>query len=295
MTQAFLRPIEIVADVNDGFSIAHDGGGAQAKTLTAGTYANILVLLREFEIVCQTVDVDCDVYLNADWKIVITTNPAQTNEFTLIDEDLASLLGFTSATLADALTHTATYTPEYCWLPTYQSADREYWGRKQRDTFRGSMAQNGRLAGVTAGPTLNYRRFTYEFETAVKTYLSPATLAYTITSTYYPEQRRCFEYFMEQCRQVMPTTSGEPSPKGFYYLPDRSVYTTSTPTVAIPTSMDSGGINFDLASSPDRYVFCHADVGGAGDPDPSLPAGRDYFKINFEAHTATAPTWTDAA
>lgn len=286
MTQGFLRPIEITSS-NSGFTANYDAGGAVAKTIPSGVYGCILNVIAEFE---DQIGNSVDVYLDANWKVNIDAGGGHTIAIVwdgtgATDTALRDMMGFTG-NLAAGQTHTATYTPQYCWLPTYQSADREYWGVRQRDTFRGSMAQNGRLAGVTSGPTIYYRPFTFEFETAVKTYRSSADVA--------AEQTRTFEEFMEQCRQAMPTDSSNPNPKGFYYLPDRSIYTTSTPSTAIPDTMTSGGVDFALDSGADVYVFCHADVGGADDPSPAMPNNRDYYKIAFEAHTATAPTWTSA-
>jgi hypothetical protein len=302
MTQAFVRPIEITSS-NDSFSIAHDSGAAQNKVLTNGVYSNIYTLIREFEETCQTEDPDFDIYLDSNHKLNFDTADAQTNEFVFQDEALAELLGFgdtslsgvNNDTLADANEHTADYTPAHCWLPTYQSADREYWGRRQSDAVRGTIAQNGRLSAITTGDTLYYRDFTFQFETAVKTYRSAdTTTSETIdTTAFFYTQRRCYEEFMEQCRQVQPTVSGNPSPKGFYYIPDRTTYEGVATTY--PTNMTSGGVDFLQSSGADTYVYCHPDVAGGDDPRPALENNRDYYEIRFTAHTATAPTFATAA
>jgi hypothetical protein len=276
---------------NNGFDGNYDAGGAVAKTIGVGVYGCFLNVLAEFVDQLKTINAGINAYIDANWKVVIDAGGGHTIAIrwdgvdATRDTALRDMLGFTG-NLAAAQTHTATYTPQYCWLPTYQSADREYWGRRQADAFRGSMAQNGRLAGVTAGPTLYYRDFTFQYETAVKSYRSSADVV--------AEQTRTFEEFMEQCRQAQPTTSGNPNPKGFYYVPDRSIYTTATPSTAIPDTMTSGGVDFELDTGADVYVFCHADVEGAGDPTPAIENNKNYYELQFTAHTATAPTWTSA-
>ncbi len=306
MTQSFARPIEITAD-NDSFSINHEGGGAVDKTLTNGVYSSIYTLMREFEEVCQAgpTDADFDIYLDSDHLINMQTAPGESNEFVFANGALAELLGFGTTslsgakedTLADAITHQADYPPSHLWLPTYQSADREYWGRRQSDAVRGTVAQNGRLSAITTGTTLYYRDFTYQFETALKTYRSADTGAGETVGTdeveFFYNQRRTYEEFMEKCRSAMPTVSGNPTPKGFYYIPDRTTYEGSGTTY--PTNMTSGGVDFEQSSGADVYVYCHTDVSGGDDPKPAMPNNKDYYEIGFTAHTATAPTFTTAA
>jgi hypothetical protein len=290
MAQAFLRPIEVTSG---GMTVNYDGGGAHAQNLTEGVYPSILSLVHQLDNQLDDENAALSAYISTAWKVTLASSGAAA-VVVLTSEDVAAALGFTSLTIniPAAGSVAATYTPEYCWLPTWQSADREYWRRHQGDATRGSIAANGRFVGVSSGPTLYSRSLSFQFETALLTYRSAETTSFTITSTFYPNQRRSFEHFMEQCRAAMPITGGAPTTKGFYYLPNRSVYTGASPIVALPSTMDDGGVKFDLSSSPDRYVYCHASSDGADDPHPALPNNRDYYSISFVAHTAAAPTWT---
>jgi hypothetical protein len=300
-TQAFLRPIEI----GSGIKFTVVGVGAVQMTVTAGVYASIFTLWEEVKtrILTHVNVTDCIVELTDDFKFRVGDTDSDTNQFALEftnandSTDLGMILGFVSDTIS-AYYHTTDYTPEYCWLPTYQSADRNRFFIDQRGLFRGAMAQDGSIAGVTTNDNLYYRSFEYAFEPVENVAIEATEDKQTFgVTTYNIEERRCWETFVDKARTVYPTEdSANPSPKGFYYVPDYSVFASTnpddSPTVALPTSMtgsDEGGIRFNNGASPDRYVFCHLDQRGPGDPSAPLP-GITYYAVDFEAHTSTPDT-----
>jgi len=292
MGQAFLRPIEITT-ANEQFTVSYDGGGAATKNIPQGTYGSILTLLYQIDDLFDNTAVTGQVYINSDWKVVFDAGGGHTFTVIFSDVPLAIMLGFTDNTIGKGgRTETATYTPTHMWQPTYVSRDQERWKVDQRKRFWGAKSVNGRIAGISSGTTLYERSFNYEHETAVKTYEEAATLSFAYGgTTYYPEVSRNFETFIDECRTVQSTSTDAVNPKGFYYLPDDTVYTGASPSVALPSSMNSGGIAFDLASSPDYYVFCTPNIDGDNGVRASLPVGNSYYSIGFDATTATAPTW----
>jgi hypothetical protein len=131
---------------------------------------------------------------------------------------------------------------------------------------------------------LDYRDLSFVHEPTLNVHREAATNAYY--------RERCYETFSLESRRSTPTVSTNCTTKGFYFIPDYSYYTSSANKANIPTTMDSGGIDFNYASSPDYYVYCHLDSSGCDKPDNSIPRGRLYYNTEMRINTATAPTWT---
>ncbi len=289
MTAALLRPIEIHDD-NKNFRVEYNLGGMIAVVLSTGVYASILTLITEIETQCKTVSANATVYLDSSFKV---TFAGSGTTFTLdwTDQALGRMLGFTG-NLSGEDTYTATYAPQYCWLPLRETSDNNPWLRKP--VFKGSRAANGLLSGFNLAPIRQTREIQWPAEQGANVYKCRATTSYTWTSTYYPEQERCLEQFVEDVQGAAPsaTTGSGLNMKGFYFVCDRSVYTGTSPTVAIPSSMNSGGVDFVLSSSPDRYVYCTVDKDSGFRPAATIPTEQTFFDVGLNVETASAPTWS---
>lgn len=292
MPMALCRPIEVTTS-NDTFTVSYDGGAATPCALTNGVYGCILTLLDELEDAIQAVAATADVFLSSDWEVQISAGVGHTIALVFSDTALGKLLGF-SADPASGGTARADYTPEYCWLPTFENANPVTW--THAPTFAGGTSVTGLLSGVS----LTSARYTAVPRWPVeRDYNSKISRAVTEdvygggATVYYPQADRCFEQFFFDIRDAAPTmtTADGLNMKGFYLIHDRSVYATSTPTVAIPSSMTSGGVQTELSTTPDYYVYCSI----AGDARPSIELSADgqnlYYDVSIPVHTATAPTW----
>ena len=93
---------------------------------------------------------------------------------------------------------------------------------------------------------------------------------------------------------VAPETSsalGTPM-KGFYFWENGEVVL-STYSPLTQDASDTGGIYFDLDSSPDYYQWCTPEIEPLNAPALFLPVGRDYHNLEMSVTTATAPTFTN--
>lgn len=265
----WVAPIECTDD-NDDFTL-----GVTAKEITNGVYACIATFLQNFE---NRLGLGYTVSLTSDFMVKID-GPA-TFSITWDDTDLRDLLGFT-ANLSGADTYTATYTPQLTWFPNRVRADRERWGFDHDLYWAGVETSSGDVPGLVTGDEI-YR-------------LGASLMGEHRYNVFYSAQRTAFEgvrsldYFVKHTRQAWPTEDGNVSVRvgGFYYYPD---YTDCQPL----SDMDSGGVLFDLSSSPDTYVFCHWDTGFSPSKSakPWLRVGRDFYNVDIPFHTATAPSWT---
>ena len=285
MPEALLRPIEIGAATKD-FTVTVGGGGT-SKALTTGIHASIITLLHEFEALCQAYDGNITVRLSSDFKVVIAIS-ASTIAITWADTALGKLLGFTG-NLSAAVSHTATYTPEFCFLPTYHSYDGGRFAANQGDGFSGSVAIDGTLAGVSAGTPRLERTLAWSTESAAKVFKEAATVTATYSSTNYPEQLRCFEHFCLEARSVT-TASGSTSAKGCYFLPAREDWTGTSPTNALISTMTAGTERFNLAASPSTYLFCHLDPRGPKEPRLRNDKTIAYYDIELFLRSAAIPS-----
>lgn len=293
MPMALIRPIEI--NTYNNSCVCTVGGGANTTCeISTGGYANILAVMRAFEteINAEMFAGQVDVYLSTDWKVVIHNADVLDNGTLTIDwdggagttdTDLRDMIGFTAnLSITHDSTSTATYTPQYCWLPTYEAADPEAW--VYSPIFSGATSVSGALSGLALADGRYTRTPKWPVEKDTNSRIARATTTY--------EQVRCFEQFVNDVKTAAPTatTTEGINLKGFYLIHDRSVYTGSTPTVAIPTTMTSGGVDTELAA-PDRYVYCSIEAGTVPDIALSTDGQQLYYDCSVPIHTATAPTW----
>jgi len=289
MPMALCRPIEVTTS-NNSFTVSYDGGAATPCVLTQGVYGCILTLLDELEDSIQAVAATADVFLSTAWKVQISAGVGHTIALVFTDTALGKLLGFT-ADPASGGTARADYTPEYCWLPTFENANPVTW--THAPTFAGGTSVTGLLSGVslTSARYSAVPRWPAEADTNAKISRAVTEDVYGGGVTvYYPQADRCFEQFWHDVREAAPsqTTADGLNLKGFYLIHDRSVYVSSVP---IPSSMDSGGVKTEAETTPDRYVYCSI----AGDAKPTIELSVDgqnlYYDVSMPIHTATAPTW----
>lgn len=290
MPMALCRPVEINDD-NKNFSISYDGGGAVALTLPTGVYGSILTVLDELEDTIQASVASTNVYLSTTWHTKIAVNLGHTLAITWTDPALGLLLGYDGDCTA-AQINTAAYTPEYCWFPAYEASDPDAW--RHEPTFAGSNAVNGLLAGLSFTPGRYTRTLEFPAERDYNAKISRAATVDTFgATTFYPQQRRCFEQFATDVLAAAPTDTDSEgiNMHGFYVVHDRSVYAGAAPSVAIPSSMDSGGVDTEFDTSPDRYVYV-CPVAGAM-PGLELFGDRQniYYTCSLAVMTATAPPW----
>lgn len=290
MPMALTRPIEITAS-NKDFRFGYDAVGPSVFAIPEGLYGSVLTLITEIEAAIAVTYANIDVYLTSDFKIAFDYTGASTITLDWLDNDLGPLLGFYREGI-EAAPMVAGYTPQHCWLPTYETSDPEAW--KYTPVFSGAVSVSGLLSGISLASGRYNRTATWPVE---YDYNSKISRAVTSTSwaatTYYPQQERCFEQFIDDVKTAEPTASTAEgiNMKGFYIIHDRSVYTGTSPTVAIPSSMGSGGVDTEFSSSPDRYVYCSILPNAL----PSMPLSADgqqlFHDCSIPLHTATAPTW----
>jgi hypothetical protein len=203
-----------------------------------------------------------------------------------------ALLGFTADITATTTTITAPYSPMYCWFPTHHSYDGSRWWKDQSDRFKGAMGASGGKFGVSL-PARYRRSFQYSTNYSANTYEEAEREYYTISATdYYPNAERSFQTLVDGAinAQLEYTGSGNVNPKGVYYIDRAYEYTGDAPTRSLPTTMDAGGIHFDMdtAAKRDNYLFCQFE----GSPDaPAMTDKRSaaYYQPNFTLTSDDTP------
>jgi hypothetical protein len=277
----FLRPIEITA-TNDGINIEVGGGGANTRTIANGVYGCISTLL--YEIMNTTLSADSiGCYLNSSFKVVLY-HTSDTNfdiNWSVDNTVLRDILGFT-ADLTGASEYTATYTPSHMWLPTTVPTDRNHFTQQHNKIIVGKNTDNGSFSGVGLGNQRYERPIEFAHELAINCSDQFATNGY--------HTARNYSTLVYQARASAPAIAGNPATKGFYFFPDHTDVTGAEGAENLNASMDSGGIEFDLASSPDTYVFCSL-TNRVIVPLASLPKTRLRYAVGFAMMTSTAPSW----
>jgi hypothetical protein len=143
----------------------------------------------------------------------------------------------------------------------------------------GAVSSSGALSGL-AIPAQRRRTFKWSHELATNIgpeYAEDDTLA-----------DQCLDRFVDGARTVSGTL--DVSPRGMYYAVNLDQYTGTTPSTALPSTWDSGSVEFAKTSNPSQYVFCNV-------PDPLPTPSREqesnttYFDISITLQTATAPSW----
>lgn len=291
----FCRPIEITAE-NNSINILYDpGGGVQANAigLTTGVYGSVNQALWHLNSEIRATayaggggstfaDLSFEITIDTDCKVNIACGSSIAINWT--DTDLAAWLGF-ETNLSSGTSFTADWTPSHMWLSTYVNSDQDYWTIAQRERFGGAKSNSGRIAGNALHDRRYVRDFEFRAEPAANCMIAFEDDAYTLTSTYYPQADRCFEYFIEQCRTSVSSGTNQYS-KGIYVFHSVTAFQTLNET------MGDGGVKINLASGADDYVYCSPMVGGSNVGNAFFPVGRDRYNIgSFFLETASAPDW----
>ena len=287
----FTRPIEITSS-NDSLTIVYDSQSNNIS-LTNGVYgcvnSAIYHLNEEIKATAYSGgggdtfdDLSFSMSIDTDAKVNITCGSSIA--ITWADTDLAAWLGFETNQSAGT-SFTADWTPSHLWLPEYEPAGQKYWEIEQGQRFHGAIANNGRIAGSFSGDR-RYRRtldFTAEYNWNCMRAFEDSE--YTLTSTYYPKADRCFEYFVEQARIATSSSTNQTS-RGVYFWHSITDFRTLT------GELGDGGVQTELSSGADSYVFCTLPVRGVNIGNAFFPVGMGRYRIpGVELITANAPEW----
>jgi hypothetical protein len=283
---AFLRPIEFNYS-GTAFSVS---GGSNYTSFPTGTFANAASFAHS---VCATLwndSVDVALSMSDDLKFKLT--PSGSSPTIVWDNTtLRDILGFTGAStaLSDGVATEATYTPQYCWFPTYQRSDQGGFDQDLQSVVTGVTSRDGTFSGM--GPSSIYVYFTsinFPMEYEEKLFRS------AIGSNLF-DQARCLETFMRGAIEAMPTLPTSVSPKGFWYYHDvNDLITQTTLTESEPwNETTDNGINFDFTDTENTRAFCATsprEIGSLGRNSPALPVGTLRYNISFSFHTAPVPS-----
>jgi hypothetical protein len=297
----FLRPVEIITGTNDTIKCRVSGGGSYTSiTIPSGVYTSIFSVIRQFSI-----------YLLSDgftqtWTIedggdtdgrylYIKITFGSAHEILIDQEETARMLGWTynTSTGAIATVFQFSYQTGYCWIPRFQVANQGRFYRQLSDEVSGKITRDGSFAGNSTGPTISYRDLEFQNEKAFNLFEEAAN-----KELYYngSDVTKNLQYFVKQSMTVAPSVAGNPSPRGFWYVPDwNNVLGTNGdynqgPNVNFGT--DDIGIRFDLATDPDLWEFCQFEETAIEPPlDVGVPTGRElYNQANMRIHTAEYST-----
>jgi hypothetical protein len=210
---------------------------------------------------------------------------------------LAPTLGFTGNETPDTSGSSsfivANYPPKEVWLPTYHTSDQNWFNENPGELFKGTTAEDGNLSGIAY--TARKKRtadWPWEHgENAIENAdPNPATgNTATNKADRLAYASRCFSKVVNDARRMVLeyAASGNLYCKGVYFIEDLDQYGFSSS--ALPTSWDSGSVEFDSTGLLSNYVFCSAgppQVGGA-----SADNSRRYYDVSLDLTTAVAPAW----
>jgi hypothetical protein len=270
----FLRPIQIDSS-SDSVSV-----GGSAVSLTTGVYPCIAAVLHNFDHVVDAAvpSLVFTITFSAGFKVVLSGST--TFAVTWTDTNLRDMLGF-AGDLSGSSSYTATYTPQYCWVPTRSRADVNEWAEDQSNNWRGMASRSGAVMGLRTGDALYKTTFDFDALAGALLLKSQATTAI--------ETVRCLEYFADHSR-VAWSSVDLPTLAGFYVYPDRD-----NVALAASATWDAGDAStLSYASSPDVFLYCHFDASWHAKSRPAVQARTGYYDTSVTVHTATAPTWTGA-
>jgi hypothetical protein len=297
---ALLQPIEIHAGKRR-MTVTVGAVGPTLITLTSGSYACILTLLREIQSHLDAGGLFLRPHLgtgDADGFIIFST-PAGVGDLTVefTDPALGRLLGFRSDIGPEPAPAAVVSSdpPQRCLFPGIVASERHRWHRDHDRAFSGSQAQDGTCSGVEQGPAVYTRRLVWDDVRARAALEEGCVDSFDWGGvTYYPEQERAWEAFIISAQASTLVDATQTGITGCFYVPEISVYQTDDPhTVPFeyPHDMGQGGIRHNLTVSPDLYCFANL----AADPPPpaseSLDGSVEYYRIEAELFTAPAPGW----
>ena len=292
LKQALVRPIEISA-TNNTLTVTWSAGGPSTTSIDPGMYGSIYAVVGAVRDALDVLDLNLYAKFTSEHKVRIGTTVGTISDLSFDDTDLGRLLGYRENSLSGAYID-AVDTPLYCWIPTYYTYDEQRFHVDQKSTWKGGRSVVGQLSGVRLTTEQYTRVLKWDAEPATNVFISAneTEKQFASTGAYYKIQAdRCFEQFMVDCRAatLTQTTSRNLNPKGCYYIHDWSGYYASS--TSYPDDPDSGGVAFYSADTLDTYVYCTPSPDGPPLPQPLSNTAKNYYSVEIELTTGTAPTW----
>ena len=252
--------------------------GGSAINVPIGVYASLWTYMEKFEDVGITAGKIQTVRLNSDYKVEIVMNGSQT---LVLDLRPRELLGFNNLDLGAGTTHTAENVSPYLWLPTFHGNNIDLWEPISENYFAGSGASDGSRAGFKLGPDRYKRTLQYSNE-------PPLNLSEDGSTNDITAAGGLLNFLRESITvQTTSATSSNISAKGFYYCPNID----ASPFNSEIVSMDSGGVQYSLSSSPDTYTFCTYPPSDLPRLTNALGRARVRYNVDIPIESAVAPTW----
>lgn len=288
LKNALLRPIEIKA--GDIFVAGIDDGGFSTVTynLDFGWWANVLTL-------GSALGADrfgyINFYFDSDFHAVCSVDSGTVS---VGSTTVSRMLGFSGNESAGASV-TADYRPMFSWVPTFYTKDTDRFIQDSGSLFYGSIGSDGRGSGIPM--TAQYER-TLEWtnEKAPNVMKEASNVSYDHSSTtYYPENERCFLNVLNSSRGSYSTasTSANVYSSGVYFIDILNRFLGETPDInAALITWDSGGILFDITDPDNRDNFAFTYVKNpVVRPTASDAKTASFYECTATLLTSTASTW----
>lgn len=272
--EALARPIEM-----PNVLLATVGGSAISHDL--GVYASIFTLVAQINAIAAGVANLDSCYIDSNYKVVFDCNGSQA---LVLNANDYWKLGFESTSYGAAPTHTAENISPFLWMPTFHGNNIDLWEPINNNFFAGSVASDGSRAGFELGPDRYSRTLQYNNE-------PPLNISEDFALDAHDVRAGLLNFLRESIVvQTTATTSNNISCKGFYYIPDISADPFDTGNQPV-NSMDSGGVQYSLSSSPDTYTFCTYPPSDLPRLTNALGRARVRYNVDIPIESAVAPTW----
>ena len=283
MVQFLTRPVEYTY-TGTSFTV----GATAFNAFPQGTYANPLSLAHSFAAaICNEGTYTIALSMSSSFLIGLTPSGSSPT-ITWDDTTIRDIFGFTGAStaLSDGVTTYASYTPLYCWIPTFYRDDQDYFTRDLPKVAVGTISADGTWSGIGSGSTI-YQQ-TIKFPQELETNLCISAYG---TTTY--KQDRCLETFLIGALTAYPSDATYVSPKGFWYYEDSAnVISDCALSSTEPWSEATNiGVNFGLDSGADTKVFCSVSPNQLRGlrQSPGLAVSRTRYNYTFSFQTCPVP------
>jgi hypothetical protein len=295
-----MRPINIATGPHFTVTCSGVGGVATPASLTAGTYSTTAALAQAF--------IDAfDAALTGTWApghgsgvlssaLILSVSvggSGGTLSVAWTSTTVRDALGFAAdlSFAVGAMTVVAPYSLGYVWLPPYTHSDQGVWYTDQGELFAGVLSQEGMAVGGVASPRLYYRDMAFPHCPATGLVVSKATNVY--------EAERSLETLSYGSRTATPALATDACPRGLFVVFDAATVARNVVPAGSSAIITPGGVQSDLTSAPNTYVFCSLPpdgVSGIGG-SPSMPTGSTRYNVTVSVQTAieACPDFVDWA
>lgn len=281
----FLRPVEYTY-TGTAFTV----GAVAFSAFPEGTWANALSLAHSFAAaICNEGTYTIAIGISDNFKFTLTPSGASPT-ITWDDTVLRDILGYTGAStaLSDGVSTEATYTPEYCWIPSFQRSDQDSFSQDMTTIATGNISADGTWSGIKVSGTAVYSTeisFSMELET---------NLTHCADNSNLFSKERCLETFLEGCLTASTSDATYVSSKGFWYYPNindaiSDCVLSGTEPWCEATNI---GIQFNYTDTAHKKVFCATSPSQltALRSKPALSVSRLRWGYSFSFHTCPVPT-----